>query len=166
MKVLRFNHGRLGISDGAKVIDVTEQFGGEQWPPVGVNRLIRDFAQHRARFEEMLASEEGVPLEVVRLETPVPWPNKLMAYPVNYHDHAKEMASKGLASVQGYFLKANSSLVGPQDEIELPALPGREVHHECEIALIIGKQGRQIAPEDAHHCHGNAGGRGQGPARG
>jgi 2-keto-4-pentenoate hydratase/2-oxohepta-3-ene-1,7-dioic acid hydratase in catechol pathway len=72
-----------------------------------------------------------------------------MAYPVNYHDHAKEMASKGLASVQGYFLKSNSSLSGPQDPIELPALTGREIHHECEIALIIGKQGRQIAPENA-----------------
>lgn len=28
-------------------------------------------------------------------------------------------------------------------------MPGREVHHECEIALIIGKEGRQIAPENA-----------------
>lgn len=151
MKVVRFNNGRLGVSDGVKVIDVTERFcsGSDDWPPVGINRLIRDFDRHRAHFESLLADERGVPLESVRLETPVPWPNKLMAYPVNYHDHAKEMASKGLASVQGYFLKSNSSLAGPRDAIELPALPGREVHHECEIALIIGKQGRQIAPDDA-----------------
>jgi len=151
MKILRFNNGRLGISDGSKVIDVTERFGGgeTEWPPVGINRLIRDFEQHRVAFEAMLVNEAGVPLESVRLETPVPWPNKLMAYPVNYHDHAKEMASKGLASVQGYFLKSNSSLTGPQNVIELPALPGREVHHECEIALIIGKEGRQISPENA-----------------
>ncbi|MDX3907281.1 MAG: fumarylacetoacetate hydrolase family protein [Pigmentiphaga sp.] len=149
MKVLRFNNGRLGISDGVKVVDVTDRFGGEEWPPVGINRLIRDFSQHRAAFAALLASSDGVPVDAVRLETPVPWPNKLMAYPVNYHDHAKEMASKGLASVQGYFLKANSSLTGPQDAIELPALSGREIHHECEIALIIGKEGRQVAPEDA-----------------
>lgn len=103
MKVLRFDNGRLGISDGVKIIDVTEQFGADQWPPVGINRLIRDFELHRARFEALLQSSEGVPVESVRLETPVPWPNKLMAYPVNYHDHAKEMASKGLASVQGSF---------------------------------------------------------------
>lgn len=151
MKVLRFNSGCLGVSDGVKVVDVTERFcgGREDWPPVGINRLIRDFEQHRSYFESLLASEPGIPLESVRLETPVPWPNKLMAYPVNYHDHAKEMASKGLANVQGYFLKSSSSLAGPADAIELPALSGREIHHECEIALIIGKEGRQIAPENA-----------------
>ena len=151
MKVLRFNGGRLGISDGTKVIDVTTRFDHDEpaWPPVGINRLIRDFEQHRAEFEALLANAPGVPISAVRLETPIPWPNKLMAYPVNYHDHAKEMASKGLANIQGYFLKSNSSLIGPQDIIELPTLPGREVHHECEIALIIGKQCRQVSPEDA-----------------
>ncbi|RDK05989.1 fumarylacetoacetate hydrolase family protein [Cupriavidus lacunae] len=152
MKIVRFNENRLGISDGQKVIDVTGLFGAgpDEWPPVGMNRLIRDFAQHRGAFERRLQTEAGAPLSSVRLETPVPWPNKLMAYPVNYHDHATEMASKGLASVQGYFLKSNSSLSGPQDPVVLPALgSGREIHHECEIGLIIGKEGRQIAPENA-----------------
>jgi 2-keto-4-pentenoate hydratase/2-oxohepta-3-ene-1,7-dioic acid hydratase in catechol pathway len=159
MKVLRFNNNRLGISDGVKVVDVTERFeaGDGDWPPVAIIRLIRDFASVRDDFERLLADDEGVPIGSVRLQTPVPWPNKLMAYPVNYHDHAKEMASKGLASVQGYFLKSASSLVGPNDVIELPALPGREVHHECEIALIIGKEGRQIPAEDAlDHVFGYA----------
>jgi 2-keto-4-pentenoate hydratase/2-oxohepta-3-ene-1,7-dioic acid hydratase in catechol pathway len=74
-----------------------------------------------------------------------------------YIDHAKEMASRGLANVQGYFLKSNSSLSGPADAVELPALPGREVHHECEIALVIGKQGRQIPAERAmEHVFGYA----------
>jgi len=140
-------------------VDVSQRFGAgpQEWPPVGMNRLIRSFDRHRAEFVRLLQTEAGVPLASVRLETPVPWPNKLMAYPVNYHDHAKEMASKGLASVQGYFLKSNSSLSGPQDPVELPALTGREIHHECEIALVIGKQGRQIAPEQAlEHIFGYA----------
>lgn len=159
MKIVRFNEGRVGVSDGRKVVDVSALCGvvpGE-WPPVGINRLIRDFATLRPQLERLLAAEPGVALDSVRLETPVPWPNKLMAYPVNYHDHAREMASTGLANSQGYFLKSNSSLVGPADRIELPALPGREVHHECEIALVIGKQGRQIPPERAlEHVFGYA----------
>lgn len=151
MKIVRFNEGRIGISDGHKVVEVSHLCGAEpgEWPPVSINRLLRDFAALRPELEAMLAAEHGVPIETLRLQTPVPWPNKLMAYPVNYHDHAKEMASRGLASVQGYFLKSNSSLVGPADAIELPALPGREIHHECEIALVIGKEGRQIPPERA-----------------
>ncbi len=74
----------------------------------------------------------------------MPWPNKVIAYPTNYRDHAAEMASTTRADLQGYFLKANSSLSGPNDPIELPDVPGREVHHECEIAVVIGRQGRQI----------------------
>jgi 2-keto-4-pentenoate hydratase/2-oxohepta-3-ene-1,7-dioic acid hydratase in catechol pathway len=159
MKIVRYNGGHVGISDTCNVVDVSHLCGAgpDEWPPVGINRLIRDFDALRPQLEQLLASEPGVPLESVRLETPVPWPNKLVAYPVNYHDHAREMASRGLANIQGYFLKANSSLVGPADRIELPALSGREIHHECEIALIIGKQGRQIPLERAlDHVFGYA----------
>ena len=159
MKILRFNGAKVGVSDGRKVVDVSELCGAGEadWPPVAMNRLIRDFNALRPELERRLQAEPGVPIDQVRLETPVPWPNKLMAYPVNYHDHAKEMASPGLANVQGYFLKANSSLSGPDDAIELPALPGREVHHECEIAIVIGKAGRQIPADRAlEHVFGFA----------
>jgi len=146
MKLIRFNGGRIGVAQEGHVFDITEvvQEDPTAWPPAGICRVIRDFEQYRDAIGLAMAQGDSVPLDSVRLETPVPWPNKLMAYPVNYHDHAKEMASRGLANIQGYFLKSNSSLSGPADPIELPALPGREVHHECEIALVIGKQGRQI----------------------
>lgn len=151
MKVVRFDGWRVGVTDGAKIVDVSALCGAsaEEWPPVAVNRLIRDFGVLRPRLAAMLDAEAGVPFAGARLETLVPWPNKLIAYPVNYHDHATEMASSGLANIQGFFLKANSSLSGPHDPIELPDLPGRQIHHECEIGLVIGKQGREIPPERA-----------------
>jgi 2-keto-4-pentenoate hydratase/2-oxohepta-3-ene-1,7-dioic acid hydratase in catechol pathway len=40
-------------------------------------------------------------------------------------------------------------LVGPQDSLVLPDLPGFEVHHECELAVIIGTEGRNIPEERA-----------------
>lgn len=159
MKLVRFDGGHIGVSDGKKIVDVTELCGASpnEWPPVGINRLIKSYPLMEALLLQELQSNNGIPLESVRLETPIPWPNKLLAYPVNYHDHATEMASRGLANIQGFFLKANSSLSGPADAIELPALPGREIHHECEIALIIGKEGRQIPVEDAlDHLFGYA----------
>ncbi|MBO9515907.1 MAG: fumarylacetoacetate hydrolase family protein [Variovorax sp.] len=159
MKVVRFNGFHVGVTDGRKVVDASELCGAGEgdWPPVAMNRLIRDFDQLRPRLAALLASEPGVALDSVHLETPVPWPNKLIAYPVNYHDHAKEMASRGLANVQGYFLKSSSSLSGASDAIELPNLPGREIHHECEIALVIGKQCRDIPAERAmEHVFGFA----------
>jgi 2-keto-4-pentenoate hydratase/2-oxohepta-3-ene-1,7-dioic acid hydratase in catechol pathway len=146
MRIVRFNGGRVGVVLDDTVRDVTAvaEVDPAEWPPVGPLRLIRDFA--RLRDALMAAARKAAPLALteVRLETPVPWPNKVIAYPVNYHDHATEMASRGLANLQGFFLKANSSLSGPSEPIELPAITGREIHHECEIALVIGKQGRDI----------------------
>jgi 2-keto-4-pentenoate hydratase/2-oxohepta-3-ene-1,7-dioic acid hydratase in catechol pathway len=151
MKLVRFDGWRIGVTDGLKIVDISALCGvaEDHWPPVGINRLIRDFDQYKAQIAAALADSRGVPFKGTRLETPIPWPNKLLAYPVNYHDHATEMASRGLANVQGFFLKANSSLSGPDDPIELPPLAGREIHHECEIGLVIGKEGRQIPLERA-----------------
>ncbi|MBJ6988428.1 fumarylacetoacetate hydrolase family protein [Devosia sp. MC521] len=151
MKIVRFNSGRIGVVIDDTIRDVTEVAGvvpGE-FPPVGPVRLIAEFESRKAAIAEAAAKAEPIAFSDVVLETPVPWPNKLIAYPVNYHDHATEMATKKIADVQGYFLKSNSSLSGAGQAIELPNLPGREVHHECELAIIIGKEGRCIAPEDA-----------------
>lgn len=154
MKFVRFNGGLVGVTDGRKVVDVSDlcQASAGEWPPTGMNRMIRDYPSLKLELSRRLSEQTGVALDAIRLNTPVPWPNKLMAFPVNYHDHAKEMASRGLANVQGYFLKASSSLIGPADRIELPDLPGREVHHECEIALVIGKTCRQVTEADALDC--------------
>ena len=87
------------------------------------------------------------PLSSVRLLTPVPWPNKVVAYPVNYHAHGVEMGSSYRANNQGFFLKPPSSLSGPADPIVLPVNAGRRIDHECELALIVAKEGRDIPRE-------------------
>jgi 2-keto-4-pentenoate hydratase/2-oxohepta-3-ene-1,7-dioic acid hydratase in catechol pathway len=151
MKIARFNGGRIGIVIGDSIRDVTEAAGvdPQEWPPVGPLRLIANFAALRDKLAVAAQAATVIPLGEVRLETPVPWPNKVIAYPTNYRDHAAEMSSTTRADLQGYFLKANSSLSGPNDPIEVPDVPGREVHHECEIALVIGKAGRQIPADRA-----------------
>lgn len=158
MKIVRFNEGRIGVTDGKVVVDVTRLCGdADEWPPVAANRLIRNYEELRTELEARLRAGSDLRLADVELRTPIPWPNKLIAFPVNYHDHATEMSSRGLANVQGYFLKANSSLSGASDPIELPDLPGRPIHHECELAIVIGKEGRQIEAERAwEHVFGYA----------
>jgi 2-keto-4-pentenoate hydratase/2-oxohepta-3-ene-1,7-dioic acid hydratase in catechol pathway len=91
----------------------------------------------------------GVPLRDVKLLTPVPWPSKIIAFPVNYHDHATEMSVTYHAGNQGFFLKPPSSLSGPSEAIVLPHAPGRRIDHECELAVVIGKSGRHIPRCDA-----------------
>ena len=149
MKLARFNNGRIGAVRDGKIVDVTGVVGvePEEWPPVGMNRLIANFEAYRGRIDSAVQAGPGKPLSEVRLLTPVPWPNKVVAYPVNYHEHGVEMGSSYRANNQGFFLKPPSSLSGPADPIVLPVNAGRRIDHECELALIIGKEGRDIPRE-------------------
>jgi 2-keto-4-pentenoate hydratase/2-oxohepta-3-ene-1,7-dioic acid hydratase in catechol pathway len=145
MKIVRFDGDRVGLVEGEDIVDFTNDVGGEgAWPPVGMLRFIRSFAtltkDGRTRARK--------PLSAARLEAPVVWPNKLLAFPVNYLAHGEEMASVNRANLNGFFLKANSSISGPNDPIILPDVPD-PVHHECELAVIIGREGRHISAADA-----------------
>lgn len=150
MRIARFDGGRIGVVDGDSIVDVTAVCGVDpaEWPAVGPLRLIRDFAALRPAIEAALPSAPRLPLADVRLETPVPWPNKVIAYPVNYHAHGREMQATYRATNQGFFLKPSSAVSGPNDPVELPSVPGREVHHESELGIIIGKEVRGLKRED------------------
>lgn len=150
MRIARFGQGRIGVVDGAHIVDVTDTVGIDttEWPPVGPNRIIARFDELRPAIEAALADAPRIPLAEAELLTPVPWPSKIIAYPVNYHDHGREMQASYRATVQGFFLKPPSSLSGPSDTVVLPEVPGREVHHESELGIVIGKGGRNIAAAD------------------
>ena len=151
MKITRFNEGRIGVVvDEAHLVDVTALVGEDagEWPPTGMNRLIAKIDTLRPQIEQALPSLPRIKLDTVTLRTPVPWPNKVIAYPVNYHDHGREMQAGYRADHQGFFLKPASSLSGAGEPVELPVVPGREVHHEAELGIIIGKECRGIKREE------------------
>lgn len=160
MKVVSFDNGHIGVVTGAGVVDVTDLSGVDAafWPPVGMVRFIAEADALKVQLADAVATREAKPLSAVRLDAPVRWPNKVVAFPANYHAHIDEMKhgggsgviSKFKASGQGFFLKSNSSISGPNDGIVLPPLADREIHHECELAIIIGKRGRDIDPAHSH----------------
>jgi 2-keto-4-pentenoate hydratase/2-oxohepta-3-ene-1,7-dioic acid hydratase in catechol pathway len=159
MKIARFNAGRIGIVLAGGVVDVTEAAGVSpaEWPPIGPVRMIRDFASKRSAIEAQAKVGSLIPLSEVHFETPIPWPHKLIAIPVNYEAHAIEMSSPAISRNAGFFMKSSASLIGASDEIILPDLPGREVHHEAELAVIIGTGGRHIPVSKAlDHVFGYA----------
>lgn len=158
MKLVSYDSGQLGVVTDRGVVDITDLSGitADFWPPVGMVRLIAEFETNQSRIAEAIASRPAKPLNAVRLDAPVRWPNKVIAFPANYNAHIDEMKgvgtgviSKFKASGQGFFLKANSSLSGPADGIVLPPIAGREIHHECELGIIIGKRGRGIGRAQA-----------------
>jgi 2-keto-4-pentenoate hydratase/2-oxohepta-3-ene-1,7-dioic acid hydratase in catechol pathway len=151
MKIARYDNGRIGLVDDNMVRDVTDAAGidPKAWPPMGPVELIADFEARKDAILAAAAAAQPVPLSSVKLITPVPWPNKLIAIPVNYHAHAVEMSSPAISKNAGFFILSSSSLSGADEPIELPDLPGRSMHHEAELAIIIGKRGRHIPREEA-----------------
>jgi 2-keto-4-pentenoate hydratase/2-oxohepta-3-ene-1,7-dioic acid hydratase in catechol pathway len=82
---------------------------------------------------------ERVPLADARLLAPVIPRSKVVAVGRNYAAHAAE---------HGSVLKPNTSVVGPDDVIRLPA-DSQRVEHEGELAVVIGRITRDASVEDA-----------------
>jgi len=149
MKLVSFDDYKVGLVREGVVIDVSDLVGKDdsgKWPPIVMNHVIADFANLRGKLESAL-SRSGVPLAEVRVRTPVPGATKIIAYPINYHEHGLEMASPYRANTQGFFLKPPSSMSGASESIILPVVVDRRIDHECELAIVIGKKGRDIPRE-------------------
>lgn len=88
---------------------------------------------------------ERFPLADVRLLAPVIPRSKVVCVGRNYADHAKEMGND-LPVEPLLFFKPNTSVIGPQDAIVWPR-QSQQVEHEGELAVVIGKVGKDIPKE-------------------
>lgn len=97
-------------------------------------------------FGDLRPTNQAAPLSAVRLLAPI-IPSKILCVGKNYAAHASEMGGEVPAEPL-IFSKPATSVIGPGDEIRLPALSS-EVHHEAELAIVIGRLTRKVAVEDA-----------------
>jgi acylpyruvate hydrolase len=70
---------------------------------------------------------------------------KILCIGRNYVDHIKELGNP-LPEAPVIFIKPASSVIGDGETIVIPAY-SHDCHHEAELALLIGKKGKDI-PED------------------
>lgn len=97
-------------------------------------------------FGEYIRLEASLHLENVQLLPPV-LPSKIICVGRNYVAHAREHDAE-VPEIPLLFLKPPSSIIGPGDTILLPP-QSRQVEHEAELAVVIGRRGRWISPDDA-----------------
>src|SRR3712207_6698582 len=97
-------------------------------------------------FGDARRTDQAAPLGSVRLLAPI-IPSKILCVGKNYADHAKEMGGDVPAEPL-IFSKPATSVIGPGDDIQLPKL-SHEVHHEAELAIVIGRLVRSVPVEDA-----------------
>lgn len=89
---------------------------------------------------------EPVPVAGARW-LPASAPRTVMAVGLNYRSHAAETGREPPA-VPGVFLKAVTTLAPHQGRIEYPPST-QDLHYEGELAVVIGRGGRDIPPDRA-----------------
>ena len=82
----------------------------------------------------------------VRLGPPIARPSKIICVGANYADHAKEFGHD-VPSEPILFSKATSAVVGPTDDIVLPA-EAQVVDSEAELAVVISREARGVSRAD------------------
>ncbi len=98
------------------------------------------FAAHRL-------TGERVPVQGLQLLAPV-IPSKIVCVGKNYRDHAAEMGGD-VPDEPLFFLKPSSAVIGPGEPIRLPVDLSTEVHHEAELAIVVGALLQRVTPDQA-----------------
>ena len=127
MKIVRFRHegcDRYGAVEGDRVT-----------PLDGAIEALRP-----------AAGATAVALSAVRLLAPT-MPSKIVAIGLNYADHAAE-GNRELPKEPMLFIKPSTAVIGPNDDIVYPPQTAN-LHHEGELAIVIGTAARNVAPGDA-----------------
>jgi 2,4-diketo-3-deoxy-L-fuconate hydrolase len=143
MKLVRY--GAIGqekpglIDKSGQLRDLSahvKDLNGEAYAPASLAKLAGlDAAK--------LPAVDGKP----RIGAPVTGISKFVAIGLNYIDHAKETGSP-IPSEPIFFLKANTSLCGPNDKVEKPR-GSTKLDWEVEIAVIIGTRAKYVSEADA-----------------
>ena len=116
----------------AHVKDIT----GENLSPAALDKL-------KAVDPASLPLVEGSP----RFGSPVAGMSKFIAIGLNYADHAAE-SGLPVPAEPIVFLKANTSLCGPNDNVEKPR-GSTKLDWEVELAIVIGTRAKYVSEADA-----------------
>ncbi len=98
-----------------------------------------------APFAGIHRGRDGVALSAARLLAPVN-PGKIILAGLNYKDHAREMGMP-IPREPVIFLKPATAVLAPDAAIVYPSGVNR-VDYEAELAVVIGKPGRDIREKD------------------
>ncbi len=143
MKLVRYGpkgREKPGLIDAdGKLRDLSAKIGdidGAALSPASLNKLRKINAKR-------LPLVKGRP----RLGTPVANIGKVMCIGLNYSDHAAE-AGQPIPKEPILFLKANSAITGPNDNVTIPR-GSKKSDWEVELAVVIGRAASYVPKNKA-----------------
>ena len=128
--------------------------------PNSLNEIIKSFDSFKNILEQSIASQNiHYSLDEVKLLAPIPVPIRdIICVGKNYAEHAKEVQRSSYSTLQGkqavpdqpiIFTKATTSVIGPNEKIELKNDASQSTDYEGELGVIIGKRSKNISKSNA-----------------
>ena len=118
-----------------------------------LSSIIKDFDPENLKIDT-ISKLKNLNLETLpeiksseRIGACINKPGKFVAIGLNYSDHAKETGLK-TPTEPIVFMKATSSICGPNDDIEMPH-DSTKLDWEVELGIVIGKEAKNISKEEA-----------------
>lgn len=148
MKFLSFTrNGRAGF--GAVSDDRVVDLGARHNDLPDLRGAIRS-GRLAALAAEALASEADFELQEIAYLPTIPNPEKIICIGVNYANRNAEYKDGSSApKYPSVFMRTRESLVGHGQPLHDPP-ESDQLDYEGEIVIVIGKEGRRIAEDEAH----------------
>jgi len=118
---------------------------GRCWPTDVLTLLQRGFSPLLMRYAERTPG--ALQPQDARFGPLYRHPRKIWGIGLNYKDHAADLSAP-FPTEPASFMKGDHTIIGPGDTIELPPESER-VTAEAELGVIIGRECRFVAEEDA-----------------
>jgi 2-keto-4-pentenoate hydratase/2-oxohepta-3-ene-1,7-dioic acid hydratase in catechol pathway len=131
------NRNSYGAVVGDGIVDIGRRIG-DRFP------TLRDAIAGRIEEIAHLASvgEPDVSLSAVKLQPPIPNPDKIVCIGLNYKAHAAE-AGAAIPEFPALFIRLTNTLVAHECPMIRPGLSG-DFDYEGELVIVMAKGGRHI----------------------
>jgi 2-keto-4-pentenoate hydratase/2-oxohepta-3-ene-1,7-dioic acid hydratase in catechol pathway len=111
------------------------------------------------KVEALAASTKTLlPREAINLLAPIPTPPKVLGLAGNFVEHIREahgeeelVKQQRSSTTPRPFLMPSTSVIGPGATIPWPVC-SRQLDHEIELAVVIGRPTARVSPEQAADC--------------
>lgn len=116
--------------------------------------LLQDPDGMASASHVLASTEQGMPLSEVTLLTPVPHPPTMRDFYAFEQHVASARAKRGLGmipewyEIPTFYFTNTSEIYGHDEPVPYP-VGSKELDIELEIACVIGREGKDIAPEEA-----------------
>jgi 2-keto-4-pentenoate hydratase/2-oxohepta-3-ene-1,7-dioic acid hydratase in catechol pathway len=167
VKFIVFGDNRLGLWEGSRVLDLTNARSLEGQPYSSLQTLIDDGERGLDKVRRLAdraggSDQPGLWLEMTDVQLRAPWPGQRFALAgANNADHmasaftnmgtprtADEMRAAANGTAPAGFWALARPIMGPGDDIEIPARADGYFDYEGEPAIVLAKRAKDIKGTD------------------